>query len=198
MNKQSLLFILACSVFCATGCQPKPALSDKAYAKILEAKDKKAIDDAKKESDKFHLLNDAAKDSYRAGDYEQARTYAEELKAMLPRYDDDWNYGNAIVDVNVVLGRLALQENKVDDAKKYLLAAGETTGSPQLNTYGPNMGLALDLLRKGESDVVLQFLKQCTKFWDMGKIDLKQWTDTINKKKIPVLSSACRQNVSFG
>jgi len=38
-----------------------------------------------------------------------------------------------------------LKEGKVEDAKHYLLEAGKTPGSPQLNSFGPDMSLAEEL-----------------------------------------------------
>ena len=61
--------------------------------------------------------------------------------------------------------KLALQAGDVEEAKRRLLAAGKTSGSPALRSFGPNMALAEKLLEKGERDVVLEYFELCKKFW---------------------------------
>jgi hypothetical protein len=92
------------------------------------------------------------------GSRETARSRAQKLLALAEANRNDWNYGNAVHDGHVVLGQVALAFGDVDTAKSELLAAGRTPGSPQLNSFGPNMRLASDLLDAGEGDVVVQNL----------------------------------------
>jgi hypothetical protein len=80
---------------------------------------------------------------------------------------------------NVVLGRVDLHRGDIAGAKQHLLAAGETPGWPQLNSFGPNMALAKGLLETGERDVVLTYLESCGKFWKMGNDKLMSWMATI-------------------
>ncbi len=77
----------------------------------------------------------------------------------------DWNYGNVIHQANQLLGLAALQEGRVTEAKQYLIAAAITPGSPQLNSFGPNMVLAQRLLERGEKNVVIQYLDLVARFW---------------------------------
>ena len=51
---------------------------------------------------------------------------------------------------NFVLGRLALLDGQIRSAEQYLLAAGRTSGDGVLRSYGPNMSLALELLKHGD------------------------------------------------
>jgi len=97
----------------------------------------------------------------------------------------DWNYGNAVQDVNIVFGRLALSEGKMDVAKQFLLAAGQSPGSPQMNTFGPNMTLAKALLEKGEKDTVLEYFTLCSKFWKMDHGKLKEWSALVKQGAMP-------------
>jgi hypothetical protein len=140
---------------------------------------------AKTDMEKFYALRDAAKQSFVLGHIEDARQFATELLRIAKQCPGDWNYGNAIHDGNVVLGRIALREGHVEDAKKFLLAAGGTPGSPQLNSFGPNMSLANDLLEFGERDVVLEYFDLCRKFWAMGDSKLTTWSDDIRVGKVP-------------
>jgi hypothetical protein len=140
---------------------------------------------AKGEKDRFYTLCDAAKESFVAGNIEDARKYAEELMALLPRFQDNWNYGNAIHDANVVLGRIAVHEGRINDARRYLIEAGKSPGSPQLDSFGPNMSLAKDLLEKGEREVVVEYFEECRKFWKMDNGDLDKWSQQAKDGKIP-------------
>jgi hypothetical protein len=133
----------------------------------------------------FYALDDAAKEGFNTGHIEEARKYATNLLALAPGYLNDWNYGNAIQDGNLVLGRIALREGKVEEARQYLLAAGQSKGSPQMNSFGPNMSLAKDLLEKGERDTVLQYFEFCRKFWKMDNGKLDRWSEDVRAGRIP-------------
>ncbi len=120
-----------------------------------------------------------------AGETERARGYANQLLKDAPAHEGQWNYGNAIHEANTVLGKIALREGKTDDAKKFLLAAGKTPGSPQLNSFGPHMGLASDLLKKGEKETVLAYFELCRAFWRMGGAKLDEWADEVKQNRPP-------------
>lgn len=70
-------------------------------------------------------------------------------------------------------------------AKTYLMAAGRTPGSPQLNSFGPNMSLAKDLLASGERDAVLDFFMSWRSFWKMGSVTLDNWTGAVKAGEVP-------------
>jgi hypothetical protein len=94
-----------------------------------------------------------------------------------------------------VLGRIALHEGKLSEAKKYLLESGKTTGGPVLNTFGPNMSLAKELLEKGETNAVLEFFQECEKFWPQygGVNKCAKWTAEVKGGKTPDFGA----NLSF-
>jgi hypothetical protein len=140
---------------------------------------------AKTKEERFYALDDAAKESFVVGKVEDARKYAIELMAMLPNFQGDWNYGNAVQDANLVLGRIAVQEGHVDEAKRRLIAAGNSPGSPQMNSFGPNLSLAKDLLEKGEREAVLEYFELCRKFWKMDRGQLDAWSQEVKAGKIP-------------
>ncbi len=146
----------------------------------------KELGKAKNEDERFYALDDAAKESFVAGKTEDARRYAQELMSLLPKYKGDWNYGNAVQDANLVFGRIAVREGRIEDAKRYLIEAGKSPGSPQMDSFGPNMSLAKDLLEKGERDVVLEYFELCRKFWgEMHGNQLDQWSQEVKAGKIP-------------
>ena len=149
---------------------------DKAMAELKSAKDGYS---------RWCALNHAAKESLNQGRDADAKSFADELERLAPKYKKDWNYGNAVQDFNIVLGRLALKSGDVDAAKKRLLAAGHSTGSPQMDTFGPNMTLANDLLAKGEKTVVVEYFKLCKKFWEMHNGKLDTWTKDVEQGRVP-------------
>lgn len=132
-----------------------------------------------------YALPDLAKRAFEAGDTEKAGNYAKQLLKMAADYRNDWNYGNAIFYGNLVLGRIAVQQGDIARAGQYLLASAATPGSPQLDSFGPNMTLAKDLLEKGQKDVVVQYFEACKKFWtdDYGKLD--KWIRTARSGGTP-------------
>lgn len=145
----------------------------------------KELDAAKTPEKRFYALNDAAKESFVGGKIEDAQKYAKELMTLLPQFKGNWNYGNAVQDANLVLGRIAVHDGRIDEAKKYLLEAGKSPGSPQMDTFGPNMSLAKDLLEKGERQVVLDYFELCRKFWQMHDGRLDKWSQEIKDGEIP-------------
>jgi hypothetical protein len=86
-----------------------------------------------------------------------------------------WWTGDAIHQGNIVLGRLALDRGEVQAADGYLLAAGKAPKSSFLTVFGPNMGLARDLLARGEKDAVVQYLEECGGLWTTDRGKLAEW-----------------------
>lgn len=134
---------------------------------------------------KYSLFEDMSMMAFESGDLSKAKQYASELLKLATQVKKDWNYGNAIHKSNLILGRVALASGDTESAKKYLIAAGKTKGSPQLNSFGPNMTLAKELLEMGEKDIVIQYFGLCDKFWDMGHEQLKTWTQKVKEGKVP-------------
>ncbi len=174
-----LTTFLICSFFlgCGSGAPRTAQQSLDRAAKELAA--------AKTPEERFYALNSAAKESFNAGKVEDARRYAQELMTLLPNFQGNWNYGNAVQDANVVLGRIAVREGRIEDAKRYLIEAGKSPGSPQMDSFGPNVSLAKDLLEKGEQDTVLEYFERCRKFWELESGKLDDWTRQVKAGKIP-------------
>ena len=113
-----------------------------------------------------HLLQYLAKTALASGKTERARSYA---NAMLSDDTSGWDLGNRVHHGNLILGRLALAEGNLEEARDRVLRAGRTPGSPQLNSFGPNMALARELLERGETAVVLEYFDLCSKFWNSDR-----------------------------
>lgn len=152
------------------------------YTKAANKLETAATDQAR-----FYPLTVLAKGALYFGATNEARAYAGRLLAMAPQFKEDWNYGNAIHDGNEVLGIIAVQEGKIDEAKQFLLAAGRSPGSPQLDSFGPDMELAQNLLKRGERDTVLEYLQLCSKFWRDNQGLIERWTVAIKSGKTPDL-----------
>jgi hypothetical protein len=120
------------------------------------------------------LLPRLARTAFAAHNVQKAEGYAvEALEAA--RHGEFWWTGDAIHQGNIVLGRLALQRGDTAAAAQFLLAAGKTPGSSTLASAGPNMALARDLLRAGDSATVILYLEECRAFWRADRGKLAEW-----------------------
>ena len=92
-----------------------------------------------------------------------------------------FQYGYAIHWANIALGLAALANDDVTAAAEYLVRAGKTPGSPQLNVIGPDLDLAQALLEHGERTVVLAYLSDCARFWEGSADLLAGWRAAIER-----------------
>lgn len=130
-------------------------------------------------------LGKAAITAINIGRDDEAEAYALELQGMIPDHAEDWNHGNAIQDCHLVIGRLCLKRGDAEAASQHLLEAGRSPGSPQMNSFGPNMLLAKALLEAGHSQVVLRYFDLCRRFWAMDRGKLDQWAEEVRAGKLP-------------
>lgn len=130
------------------------------------------------------LLRYLAEAALGAAQTEKARAFAD---TMLSNDTRGWNLGNRIHHGHLTLGRIALAEGNLEEAKNRLLKAGETPGSPQLNSFGPQMDLAKSLLERGEADVVIRYFELCAEFWnhDRAMAKLARWTALAKAGEVP-------------
>lgn len=134
---------------------------------------------------RFYLLGELSWLAYEAGEIAAAEAAARDLLQLSTSFADDWNFGNAIHRGNLLLGEIALDRGDVSEAKRRLTAAGDTAGSPQLSTHGPEMRLARRLLLAGESAAVVDYLDACGRFWPSGSRLLDRWKATIKAAGTP-------------
>ena len=134
---------------------------------------------------RYYRLGKIAMMAWEAGAFLKAHQYAAELLEIAEHYRSDWNFGNAIHDGNILLGRLSLREGDIEEACRRLLEAGRTPGSPQLNSLGPDLTLAQELLGANRKEAVLQYLELCSHFWALGQQSLEQWRMTIIANQTP-------------
>lgn len=158
---------------------------ERAVQRRAQRSERGDLEAAKNQQERFYALGDAAKMAMDEDKTDDARRHALELEKLASTYKSDWNYGNAIQVSNQVLGRIAVADGDIDEAKRSLLASADSEGSPQMNSFGPNMLLAKELLEKGERETVLEYFKLCGKFWDLGEEKLAEWSELVKQGKTP-------------
>jgi hypothetical protein len=157
----------------------KPAVAAKALTKLEQGV---ALSP---EPSRFDHKADLARYALFAGDPDKAKAHASDILAEINARPRTWNTGNLVHGAHLVLGLLALRAGDIVTAKQHLLDSARIGGSPQLNSFGPNMLLAEELLKKGERQVVLDYLDLCAHFWEMGKPKLEIWRDQITRGDAP-------------
>ncbi len=141
----------------------------------------------------FYSLTEAAPAAFNSGEYARAKALSVNLLNEAESWKTNWNYGNAIHAANLVLGRVALVQDDIDEARKFLIAAGKTPGSPQLNSFGPDMLFANEMLKSGESKVVLEYFDLCAKFWDKKhSARLDEWRRAVSSNQPPEFGANLR------
>lgn len=158
---------------------------DSATLATLELSPEERLEQAESLEDRICSLGQAAKGRLEKGDLEGARAYAIELQDWASKSTDHPLNGGAQAECHIVLGRIAMKEGRMEDAKSHLQAAGNVPGSPTLNTFGPNMSLARELLLVGEQSAVISYLESCRTFWLLGHSDLDKWIQDIRVGRIP-------------
>lgn len=153
----------------------------RAYAKLVRAVE--LWGDARR----FDYQGQLAEAALRAGYIDKARSHANAILAEIATRPKSWNTGNLIYEAHQTLGRVALQAGDVAAARKHLIEAGKTPGSPTLDTFGPDMTLATELLARGERDAVIEFLDLVEVFWEGEGERLEMWRQQIRHGQKPRL-----------
>ncbi|CAF1284737.1 unnamed protein product [Didymodactylos carnosus] len=132
---------------------------------------------------RFSYLNRLANTALFHKQYDQLKAIADEMLQSKP---GELDYGDMMFKGNVFNGIVALKrDNNLENAKQFLLAAGQTPGSAVLSSFGPNMSLAKDLLELGEQQVVLKYFELCRKFWTHHPETLDEWETIVKQGQIP-------------
>ena len=136
---------------------------------------------------RFYSLKQLIEAAYKANDMVAATNLAKEYLELARTYRCNWNYGNAIHDANNFLGLISLRNGETEAAVDYLLKAGKSTGSPQLNTFGPDLALANELLKQGQVAAVKTYLTDIKTFWEMDSGQVANWLTRIENGDKPEL-----------
>ncbi|HEY8279016.1 MAG TPA: hypothetical protein VIH99_05305 [Bdellovibrionota bacterium] len=156
-----------------------------------EAKGSAALRTGKGTKEEFRVrageMKKFASQALTAKEATKVATAAESLLKSAEAFKSDLSYGNALHHAHLVLGRASLLKGDIGGAKRQLKLAGEVAGSPQLKSFGPNMTLARELLKKGEKDAVLQYIDQVQVFWksETAREKCAAWKKKIASGKIP-------------
>ena len=109
---------------------------------------------------------DAGWNALAHGDLTQVSVIAAALLAQAANTSGQhWNYGNLLHDGHILAGYVRLREGDLDVAGRELLAAAQTPGSPTLDTFGPDLSLAWELLRVGRQQAALEYFIGVARFW---------------------------------
>jgi len=142
---------------------------------------------------RFYSLEALVKAAYERNDFAAATKLANEYLDLARIYRCNWNYGNAIHDANRYLGHIALKNGDLSGAAEFLLKAGKSTGSPQLNSFGPELDLANSLLKQGQAEAVKSYLVDIKRFWEMDSGQVSVWLTDIDKGEKPDLNRFSKQ-----
>jgi len=179
MNRCQYLLSVCLLLFIGHSTSGQQAQQSRAAANLAKHEDSLKTTVGQKE--RFYLTTTLATTALAAGETAKATSYSQSLLEQAPLMQGDWNYGNAIHVAHLVLGEIALNADDVALAKTHLLSAANIPGSPQLNSFGPNMRLANQLLAKGERDVVVQYFDLCARFWQPQFSKLEAWKAIVVK-----------------
>jgi len=137
---------------------------------------------------RFYAVGNLLEAAYKAQDAAAVDKLAAEYLELADVYRCNWNYGNAIHDANRFLGLAQLRNGDADTAAQYLLRAGKSTGSPQLNTFGPDLDFANELLKAGKTEPVKVYLIDIRRFWKMDNGQIETWLAEIDQGGKPELN----------
>ena len=152
----------------------------------------KKLYDKSDEYIKFILLSMMGRASFELGNFNDAALYSNELLELANKYKSDWNYGNAIHDANMMLGMVALAKNDINLAKSFLIKASKTTGSPQINSFGPNLMLAKALIERNEYETAIKYFEALRQVWSQDNGRLTSWIESLKAGAKPYLEMHVR------
>ena len=137
------------------------------------------------DQEKRMLISRLATSAFEAGEVQTAQVWALEALNDTATARSDWSVANSVHHAHIILGRIALRGGDLAEARKHLIQASQSQGSPQLDSFGPNMMLAKELLEKGERDAVIQYFQECASFWKDDRGKLVQWAAIVREGGIP-------------
>lgn len=99
--------------------------------------------------------------------YAEALAFADRLMQVAAIADSrgELSEDDSVHHANIIRGKALLAIGDAAASQAALLAAGDVQGSPALNSFGPDLSLAWDLMRAGHDDAVIGYLRQISRFW---------------------------------
>jgi len=132
------------------------------------------------------MLCQASTCALEARDFEKARFLAQKL---VDGSYDSWAAEQTLHFGHQLLGRIALECGDVERAKAHLFESIATTGSGYLLAVGPRARLAKELLRRGETEVVLKYFRRCSELSVGRRDEFATWADQIERGQTPDIRS---------
>jgi len=152
---------------------------------LLEERCINAATDALENSKSFEKVKYAAEVCYLSGNFTDSRKFTILLNENQKYFVASASKGGVLHDYHTLLGRHLLREGQLEEAKNQLLHSVESTPSAVMQSFGPNMSLAVDLLEQGEKEAVLAYLDAVSEFWEKETIAI--WKSKIINNKLPSL-----------
>ncbi|MCQ4164709.1 hypothetical protein [Tahibacter harae] len=137
----------------------------------------------------FYRMNDTLSKAVGSKDFELAASTARKFLEESRYYRCNWNFGNAIHDAHAALGMEALHRGDVSAAASFLVQAGRSPGSPQLDTFGPDLDLAKAVLNAGRKDAVAAYLWGIGRFWKEDDGLVERWKLDLSAGRTPDFDS---------
>ncbi|MCG8084077.1 MAG: hypothetical protein AB2689_23435 [Candidatus Thiodiazotropha taylori] len=141
-----------------------------------------------KELKRFYVISREIDEALFTNELERVSSLAKEYLELSEKYPKNWNYGNATHNAHVALGIVELRKKNITASASHLVLAGQSTGSPQLDSFGPDLKLANVLLKKGQREAVAKYLSGVKRFWEMDEGRIDSWLKDIEAGKTPKLS----------
>ena len=141
---------------------------------------------------RFYRMDGEIKAALANKAYDIVAALAHEYLELASRFPCNWNFGNAIHDAHSALGLVELGRGDQPAAVRMLLAASKSPGSPQLDSFGPGMRLADELLSRGERAAISAYLRGVQSFWKMDDGELARWIGILERGGRPNLSMQLR------
>lgn len=120
-----------------------------------------------------------------AGEWSRMRAYASFALDVARSWGVDWERADVVNTVETLLGYGDLASGRLDEAERHLVTSARIPTSPVLESYGPDLGLAAELVARGRTQRVLEYLELCKGFWDPGPGVIDGWELTIRSGGTP-------------
>lgn len=116
-----------------------------------------------------------------------------ELSELADQYLNDCNENKVdasniiMYQINILKGHIEIENKNLEKAKFFLNESIKFKSSAPLKTFGPNMSLAKELLKLGEAEIVLNYIKEMKKVWYLPfrLYYARNWESEIIRNEIP-------------
>jgi hypothetical protein len=141
----------------------------------------RALADKDSDSDRWSDLSGLTKAALDAADLKTAQSGSAELLSLVTtgEYSRSMDLRHAS---HVLAGRCAMAAGDVSAAIDELKRAARYPCSPG---FGPSLRLAQQLLEHNAYESVIEYLKECSKSWELGRNRIEEWIQEIQDGKVP-------------